>query len=378
MKRMSLFIFIDALGWEVLRDREFLEQELPYRKKLRSVFGYSSACVPSILSGKLPQDHGHWSFYYVNEQSSPFQGLQWLRFLPFQNRGRVRHLISKGLKKLLGWTGYFQLYNMPFAFLDRYDYCEKKDIFAAGGLNKGRQIFEDLDAQGIPYHVSNWRDGEPENINALRTAITEDQPRFAFLYMAAMDGLLHEVGKESPEVDQKLAWYEEQLRQLFDHARAQYDDVDIFICSDHGMATVEETVNLMGDVEALPCVFGKEYLAAYDSTMARFWFKSEFARLEIMGLLRKKTCGRILSPEELTLLGCQFDGDQYGELVFLLDAGKIICPSHMGETPVTGMHGYHPDHPDSDAVLLSSKPAALPVDGIYDLNRLMFHEARRA
>ncbi|MFT5804305.1 MAG: hypothetical protein ACI9R8_001347, partial [Candidatus Paceibacteria bacterium] len=43
MKKLTLLIFIDALGWEVLKTRQFLEVELPHRQKLKSVLGYSSA-----------------------------------------------------------------------------------------------------------------------------------------------------------------------------------------------------------------------------------------------------------------------------------------------------------------------------------------------
>ena len=193
-----------------------------------------------------------------------------------------------------------------------------------------------------------------------------------------MDALLHQVGKASDQVDTKLAWYEEQLTELFAHANSLYGDVDIFICSDHGMATVSESVDLMREVEQLPFVFGEDYLAAYDSTMARFWFKNPKAEVAISKQLSKNAHGRILSEHELAELGCQFEGGQYGDMVFLLEAGKIICPSHMGTKPITGMHGYHPDHPDSDAVLLSSKfPMTEPL-GITDLNALMKHEVAAA
>ena len=40
---LSIVAFIDALGWEVLRGRAFLQDELPYRRPLRSVLGFSSA-----------------------------------------------------------------------------------------------------------------------------------------------------------------------------------------------------------------------------------------------------------------------------------------------------------------------------------------------
>ena len=105
-----MVVFIDALGWEVLRGRTFMEEELPHRRKLRSVFGYSSACVPSILTGNWPRDHGHWSFFFYSPETSPFRLLRWLRLFPARiiDRGRVRNWISKLVKRLYGFTGYFQ------------------------------------------------------------------------------------------------------------------------------------------------------------------------------------------------------------------------------------------------------------------------------
>ena len=57
---LSMVIFIDALGWEVLKGRKFLEDEMPYRQKLRSVLSFSSSCVPSILTGRTPREDLHW------------------------------------------------------------------------------------------------------------------------------------------------------------------------------------------------------------------------------------------------------------------------------------------------------------------------------
>lgn len=47
----------------------------------------------------------------------------------------------------------------------------------------------------------------------------------------------------------------------------------------------------------------------------------------------------------------------------------------MGLTPITGMHGYHPDDPDSDASLLSNVPVSDAIKGIPDVFRLMRAEA---
>jgi hypothetical protein len=369
--------FIDALGWEVLRGRRFLEERLPHRRKLRSTFGFSSACVPSILSGLTPREHGHWSFFYYDPAHSPFKPLAPLGWLPgsIVDRGRVRNQISKLVKRAYGYTGYFQLYNMPFEQIGLFDYCEKKDLFRPGGLNRGENIFDLLERAGVPYHVSNWREPEDANLAAVRGDIARGEIRFAFLYMAAMDALLHQVGKESPRVDEKLAWYERALTALLEHAERHYDDVRLFVCSDHGMATVHTHIDLMARIEALGLRFDRDYAATYDSTMGRFWFKNAQARERIVAALEQEPQGRILSHEELLTLGCDFDGDQYGELIFLTNPGVIIVPSHMGLKPITGMHGYHPDDPDSDACLLSNVPPPGDPRAITDVFHLMKAEA---
>jgi predicted AlkP superfamily pyrophosphatase or phosphodiesterase len=238
-------------------------------------------------------------------------------------------------------------------------------------MNNGENIFDVLQQHAVPYHVSNWRDGETDNLKACEKAMAEEDIRLAFLYMASMDGLLHQVGKDSGDVDTKLDWYEQQLRRTLSIAKKHYQDVRVFICSDHGMATVDRNVDLMSRIESLPLKFGKDYVAVYDSTMARFWFMNDAARQAITEQLNLLECGKILSASELQDLGCDFEGNQFGETIFLLDPGAIIVPSHMGLNSITGMHGYHPDHEDSDAALLSNVKPDVAVENITDIFRLM-------
>ena len=46
MKRsIEIVVLIDALGWEFIKDRKFLNDEMPYRRPLDTVLGFSSgAC----------------------------------------------------------------------------------------------------------------------------------------------------------------------------------------------------------------------------------------------------------------------------------------------------------------------------------------------
>jgi hypothetical protein len=116
-----------------------------------------------------------------------------------------------------------------------------------------------------------------------------------------------------------------------------------------------------------------DYLAVYDSTMARFWFFNEEARLAINTCLRRQNCGRLLCDAELNDLGIYFPDRRYGESIFLLNSGYMFFHSdfHSGNWLPTGMHGYHPHDPYSDAVFLSNRAPALPLNSIRDIHDYM-------
>jgi hypothetical protein len=372
---LSLFVFVDALGWELVKQYAFLEELLPNRSPLGTIFGYSSTCEPTILTGKLPRDHGHFAFFTRANGKTPFRHYWLFKFIPrfLTNRGRVRNFMSKHLKRLHGITGYFQIYNMPFEHLHRFDYTEKRDMFEPGGIIGGLPtIFDYLEQNEIAVHRSDWRKSETENLESARHALDAGHVRFAYVYLASLDADLHNEGKSGEGVAQKLAWYEREIRGLYETACKRYGDVRLFVYSDHGMTETIAAVPLMQRIESLGLTFGEDYLAVYDSTMARFWFEHATARNAIAEALAREPHGRILSHEELAAWGCDFPGDEYGELFFLLDPGYLLCPSFMGEKPLAGMHGYDPDHEDSVAAFMTNagdiaKPRRL--DDIYTLMR---------
>ena len=113
---LPLFIMIDAMGWEILRNDSFGKNFAPNRKKLESVFGYSSTCVPSILSGHWPDEHYNWCYFVYDPKNSPFRSLRWMRWLPTAVTGRriFRRYLTKFVKVQLKFRGYFDLYNIPF------------------------------------------------------------------------------------------------------------------------------------------------------------------------------------------------------------------------------------------------------------------------
>ncbi|HXS69452.1 MAG TPA: alkaline phosphatase family protein [Candidatus Polarisedimenticolia bacterium] len=378
---LPLFIFVDACGWEIIRNDTFLQDVAPARKRLDSVFGYSSACVPSILSGRWPDEHRNWCYFVYDPKNSPFKSLRWLRWLPSKITSRriFRRWLSKFVKVRLSFRGYFDLYNIPFKHIAQYDFTEKKSPLQPGGMNRGPNIFDFLERRKISYHVSAPQRTEIQNLRALISDIKRESIDFAFLYWPALDGLLHSVGNRSPLVPQKLREYENWIRELLAVAGEHYAEARVYIFSDHGMANCDELLDLKAKIEPLPFRMGKDYAVVYDSTMARFWFFNERARQEITATLKTVSQGRILPDSELKEMRAHFPDGYFGELIFLANEGVLIVPSHMGERPIRGMHGYHPLAPQSYAMLCTNQPE-IPEDvvGITDIFRLMTHDAELA
>jgi predicted AlkP superfamily pyrophosphatase or phosphodiesterase len=370
---LGLFVFIDAFGWELARKYPFLDDILVTKQPLGTIFGYSSTCDPTILTGKLPREHGHFSFFYHNPAESPFGICRLLRFLPrsITRRGRVRRVMSRVIRRFYGYTGYFQIYNMPFRYLPLFDYSEKRDIYQRGGINGGcPTIFDHLRDHQIPFYLSDWRASEERNLATLKTELQAGKIRFGYLYLAAMDAVLHAHGTDSARVADKIRWYEQQLRAVLELTRQKYAQVRVYVFSDHGMTDTVGDVDLIARIDALGFRLGVDFNAVYDSTMARFWFFNPQARERIIEALGSEKRGRILTRGDLAEYGCDFPDAKYCELFFLLDPGQLLCPSFMGEKSLAGMHGYAPDHKDSVALFASNVvPATMPrrLDDLYDL-----------
>ncbi|MCL4176673.1 MAG: alkaline phosphatase family protein [Verrucomicrobia bacterium] len=378
---LPLFVFIDACGWEIIKDDPFCKTVAPNRRRLESVFGYSSACVPSILSGRWPDEHRNWCYFVYDPKHSPFKVLKPMRWLPtaITSRRIIRRWLSKLVKVQLKFRGYFDLYNIPFKYISLFDFTEKKSPLLPGGMNRGTNISDFLETSGIAYHLSDPTRSETETYDAVLADVKTGRIDFAFVYWPDLDGLLHREGNQSPEISPKLRGYEERIRRLVDAAQEQYEEVRLYVFSDHGMANCDAFLDLKARVEPLPLQMGKDYAVVYDSTMARFWFFNDTARRTVTETLSAIPEGCIVPDAELARLHCLFPDRYFGELIFLLREGVLIVPSHMGERPIRAMHGYHPNEKHSYAALLTNQPD-IPnsITAIPHIYNLMVRDALQA
>ena len=372
-------MFVDALGWEIVSKYNFLKDTLVYRKKVEMQFGYSSAAVPTILSGKHPQEHKHFSFFYYNPNKSPFENFKYLKIFfgaglhpkCLFNRGRVRRIISRLTAKMLGYTGYFSLYSVPFNKLPLFDYCEKTDIFASGGLSPVENLYDILEASGLKFHISDWRKSEDENIALAKQAIADDAD-FVFVYTGAFDAFMHDNVFDSSAIENKLSAYEQKVYSILQTLSNTGKDFNFTIISDHGMTPTSEVCDLMRIVKSLDLKFGKDYVAFFDSTMARFWYPTNSQEVKAKIQKALLTCkGHFLSKVEKENYGIDFEDNLYGEDIFITDEGVQISPCDLGSKALNGMHGYMPTAKDSYACMLSNTEPKFEPKHVKDFFALM-------
>ena len=378
-KKLALFVFIDAFGWEVRkRYPDFLKGLVNDEKRLRSIFGYSCACDPSIISGLMPWQHKHWSSFYYSPGNCPYSWVRPFRFLPsiVMNNHRTRSKLSKVIAKVHDFTGYFQVYNVPFKYLPIFDYAEKNSIWKPGGLNEGESIFDHLSKDKKKYYVPSGYNNDEFNIAELKKSIVDEDIEMAYITLGKLDGLMHHIGKTGEKVDELMNWYDGQIRDLHSMAEENFEDVSLYVFSDHGMHDVTEEFNLISEIESLGFKFEKDYVAVYDSTMARFWFFNDEAKTAVTTLLNKCDKGRILTDEELKVEGTYFADAQFGELVYVMNGGVQIVPSFMGQKGCKGMHGYHPQEDDTYSAILSKGSLPENLKSIEQIFWLMVNETQ--
>ncbi|NQZ56962.1 MAG: alkaline phosphatase family protein [Lentisphaeraceae bacterium] len=371
-EKIVLNMFVDAFGWELLQENPFLTETAPHQHRLESVFGYSSACIPSILMGCKPQEHGYWTSFYYSPKTSPFKFLSPLGLVPkfIINRSRIRHYVDKLAKKVMKWKGYLSFYNFPFKYIGLFDYYEKENFYEPGSTTKPT-IFDHLVENNIPYFSFDQDMDEELQFDMLADHLRAQDIDFAYLSMTKVDGKAHMNERSQSPVKDQIKYFEGRIQGAYDIASEYYEDVVLNVFSDHDMAPITNSVDIMKVIEETGLKFSEDFVAVYDSTMARFWPFNDRAEKIIGEVLAKVPEGKMLTDSELKSMGTYYADDSFGKMFFILEEGTLIIPSFMGEKPIPGMHGYLPDSKHSYSMCVTNQKYDKKLNCITDIYQLM-------
>ena len=139
-----------------------------------------------------------------------------------------------------------------------------------------------------------------------------------------------------------------------------------------GMLPCSGSVDLKKAVDGLNLKYGSDYIAFYDSTMARFWYMNSSAKERIRAeLSTPKYSGGFISGEQKNEYGILFEDGRFGEDIFLLNGGFQIAPSYISVKPFKASCGYSPDIEGTRASFLSTRNPEFEPESVSDFFMLM-------
>jgi len=350
MARRLLVIFLDALPHEHLKAYAPFLSSLGHESSLLPGLGFSINVFPELFAGLTPDAVGFfnkwglsqslWKGEVVSESST---GIALVRALVDRFTRRPQ-ILSRGLHKIYGGiTGKGNVANIPFSYLPFFEKNTKDSLPTP-------YIFEKCNLITIQ-HDRLSGSLKRRDRQAFAAALEEIRKgNDVFVTLGYLDAVGHLWGPDSDEFAQQIRQLDEWCRQLVDtFCSVHGEQANVVICSDHGMAAVEEGVFV-----DLQKYFGKPSLDAYfyfqDSVMLRVWVKPPALTTEIADYLDNLNFGALLTEAERKDYCIQ--RREFGDLIFVLDEGKLFWPGWYGGRFPAGMHGYRPELRSQQAIFI--------------------------
>lgn len=353
---VHVFLYLTGPGWYIFKEHGFLAECCKYQYPVKSQLGCSYAALSTALTGKLPEEHGHFTSYYFKESGTALETLQ--RFCT----------------KVVGRkSGYLGKYSVPMRNLNHF----VQNNHYATSLVPGRfsplvSIIDQVHEKKLAHSIVCTNSSSPIQIlKEIRYRLKENSIDFAFIQIDEMDSLLHYYPHDFQKVEKKLRRYEKQIKKIISVGGRNSSDFNLTVLSGHGMTFAPQTINIRKKIDSLGLIYGHDYHAVYDPTMVFFWFKTKFAKSIILNKLNELRHCRVLSAKDKKEFGIDFPDHRYGEAIALVEPGFQISPNDILLKPLPGMHGYEPDHPDSLGACLSTRPISPSPSHVKDFFGIM-------
>lgn len=377
MKEIKAYIYIDALGWKTASD--FMADVFSYRRGVKSQLGYSAAALSAVLSGEAPARHGVFCDFYLDRKNSPFKRFKYLKYFfgagmhpaCLFNRKPVREAISKASARLCKYSGRLNLYRVPYDYLQYFDTVQKRDVASLGGLFPVENLRDVLENSGVSFYMSDWRKSQGEDLSLAVDSISKGA-EFLFVCVRGLGDFLMCNADNKAAVDGRLKACREDILKILNALRSSGRPYKLTVMSGLGMLPCSGSVDLKKAVDGLNLKYGSDYIAFYDSTMARFWYMNSSAKERIRAELSTlKYSGGFISGEQKNEYGILFEDGRFGEDIFLLNGGFQIAPSYISVKPFKASCGYSPDIEGTRASFLSTRNPEFEPESVSDFFMLM-------
>lgn len=360
----TLIFLLDAVRPDYLN-----KQEMPYLTELaakhqyldmKSLIGYSAGAHPTIWSGLHQERHGRFLIFYRTRHSHLAVMGTILRFIPKRLRPYFMGALKLPLYKIRRLRAKTPKWYKKYII----DYPPGMPPEIAPHIGTGElepehehTIFTVLDQKGISWKgqtdcENRYIGPTPTDSNHWRTS--NNKVDFYYSYFA--DGLGHTHGPHSPQVKNYLNKIDGNIKRIVEAAQGRYGKVNLFIFSDHGMTEITDFINIQKHLEKLPLKLGKDYLAFFDATMARFWVNSPESKKILTETLKRIPKTMLFDKNLIKKYHLNFKDRKWFDILLLFDPGVRSLPDYFVpiKSSIKAYHGYIPEDKDSYGIFITN------------------------
>lgn len=358
-----LGIFLDGLKPESLRHMPFLSS-LGHSTRLKSEYGYSITCHASMYSGVRPDRHKTWFVWKKSPATSPFRNFDSLMQLPFMSSLLGKYFLHKtaSLFEKEPNTSFFgipRFVHVPLKTVKFLDVVEKRMAHEDHYLEEVPSFFDLIKRANRSTYVVGLDKSEKEESNILRKFTDHRAADFIYWFIGDVDHFSHQYGQESEIAAVKLRELDDLLSEKYDDLVFNIGPVDVIAWSDHGHIDVHTKIDLYEVADKVGVDLNQLH-HVIDATCVRFWVeKDEDADQINLVLDNLGDVGETIDADIEAEHRLHMGDDRYGDIIYFVNPGYMFNKTIWGwSRSMASMHGYNPNFPISDGVLISNNPIA--------------------
>jgi hypothetical protein len=361
---MLLMILLDGFRHDYLPHTTYLRNlaDVSLLGTLKEPFGFCPRAA--YFGGIEPSQSGFTNMFWLDPENSPFSLARFLdqsavRTIPSLHHDARIFIEREARSRCSPFTAsYISSLAIPLSYLHLFDVAEKAAPWEPGvGY---RSVFHALDEKRVQWFDCCWPEyrglKDTTDSSILRYSLEQirSDHTLAFIHFNSLDGIGHVPGPGSPECIEAIENLDGMVQRLVHHCSQCHDALDLMIFGDHGMVTIARNFDISRSINESGLTPCRDYYYFIDSTMVRFWFVSSNARKIMENHLSSIPAGSIVDDRMRYDLGFANCDPRNGDLFFLAHPGIQFFPNFFQATgkPPNGMHGYHPDCPDNQALFL--------------------------
>lgn len=369
MKKIKAYLLVDGLG-KSSAEKYGLAAAFPSAIGVKPQF--DCAADAAIFSGQPPRADGAFAPFCFAEKRSPFAKFAYLKYCfgaglhpkCLFNTRAARRFISGALAKKFSLPKSFDILNVPYESLARFDVARNSDIFAANGSGGAENLRGVLEKSRIKCFVSTADKSDDEILRDAAEA-AENGACFVFAKLRRTEKFLRGNIKDENAVRGYFESFGKLVARFSARLKAVSEDAEISVLSGYEIVECKSVCDIKGLLKKSGLSFGRGFDAFVAPDHVLFKYDSDDAKGKIRAAL-VGVSGHFLSEAEKSALGIDFGDRRFGDDIFAADSGTEFSPNFVYAGTREGVASI-----SAQACMLSQKKAPPKAESVSDFFEIM-------